>query len=306
MKFRPLRKITLAALVVGLGFASTAQAYWGLDVAPNNTSVGNSATVGDSGSATYTAKMTGFYVSNNASDGKVNGTWAAGALTQFAGNGQGMYTGTDTGTPYHALDNNLNTEAVLLTFSSTTVLSSIGLGYTESTAATPEIGCKNNTSGAITTTTTTCGAGTTSAGKTVDLSVFRWTGASAPTLAGVTASTMGTWELVGNYGDMITDTLNPYNSVNSAGKTSSWWLISAYNSGFTQSSGVENRGTLSNSDDYFKLFAVAGTKCTGTIGANGVCGGTTVKVPEPATLALTSVALLGVAGLRRRKAKLEV
>jgi hypothetical protein len=145
--------------------------------------------------------------------------------------------------------------------------------------------------------------------------VFRWVGnASGPTGANVltstNATTMGGWELVGNYGDMVQDTSNPYNLVNGAGKTSSWWLISAYNSGFAQTAAsgttiaTENRATLTNGDDFFKLYAVAGTKCTQAVDAKGVCGGTTLKLPEPASLALTSVALIGVAGLRRRKAKL--
>jgi hypothetical protein len=114
------------------------------------------------------------------------------------------------------------------------------------------------------------------------------------------------WELVGNYGDMVNDTSNPYNSVNGSGKTSSWWLISAYNSGFTQSAGAENRPALTDGDDYFKLFAVAGTTCATNL-VNGSCGGSGggSHVPEPATLALTSVALLGVAGLRRRRQQLD-
>ena len=88
-------------------------------------------------------------------------------------------------------------------------------------------------------------------------------------------------------------------------------MISAYNSGFKQNTtnssssiATENRATLTDGDDFFKLYAVAGTKCTSTVDAKGVCGGTTSKTPEPATLALTSVALIGVAGLRRRKAKI--
>lgn len=298
MKVLSIRMAALTALIAGLAWSGAAQAYWNLDTTPTNT-------IGDSGNAAYTVKMSGFYVANTLNGAnKLANNWSTAGLTQFAGNGQGMYTGTDNGSPYHALDNNQNTEAVLLSFSASTVLSSIGLGFTDSTAASPELACKNNTTSAMTY-GTTCGAGTTSQGKTVDVSLFRWTGTNIPTsLTSTNAGTMTGWELVGNYGDFIKDTSNPYNAVNSAGKTSSWWLITAYNSGFTQSASTVNRGSLSNGDDYFKLFAAAGTKCTGTVDANGVCGGTTVKVPEPATLALTGVALVGMAGLRRRKARL--
>ncbi|KQV49394.1 hypothetical protein ASC95_17490 [Pelomonas sp. Root1217] len=300
MKAQKSRWIALSALVAGLGLASSAQAYWGLDTTPTNT-------IGDSGNAAYTVKMSGFYASNDVNN-KVNGNWTSNALTQFAGNGQGMYTGTDNGSPYHALDNNQNTEAVLLSFSASTVLSSVGLGFTSNV----EISCKNTTTQAMTYQNGgTCGAGTTQVGTgLVDVSVFRWTGAAAPTLTGAAAGTMAGWELVGNYGDMVQDTSNPYNQVNTAGKTSSWWLISAYNSGFAQTAGgansiaTENRATLTNGDDFFKLYAVAGTKCTQAVDSKGVCGGTNLKLPEPASLALTSVALVGVAGLRRRKAKL--
>ena len=300
MKAQKSRWIALSALVAGLSLASSAQAYWGLDTPSSNT-------VGDSGNAAYTVQMAGFYAGNDANN-KVTGNWTTNALTQFAGNGQGMYSGTDNGSPYHALDNNQNTEAVLLSFSASTVLSSIGLGFTSNA----EISCKNNSTQAMTYQNGgSCGVGTTQvASGLVDVSVFRWTGASAPTLNGAAAGTMAGWELVGNYGDMIQDTTNPYNQVNGSGKTSSWWLITAYNSGFAQTANgtntiaTENRATLTNGDDFFKLYAVAGTKCTQAVDSKGVCGGNNLKLPEPASLALTSVALVGVAGLRRRKAKL--
>lgn len=297
MKFRSIRMTALTALVAGLAWSGAAQAYWNLDTAPTTT-------VGDTASAAYTVKMSGFYVGNATSAGKLTGNWTSGTLTQFSGNGQGMYSGSDNGSPYHALDNNQNTEGVLLSFSASTVLSSIGLGYT-ATTGTAEYGCVSGSAVVGTVIgSASCATGSKTSDVTVDMSVFRWTGSTAPTLAGTAAGTMGGWELVGNYGDMIKDTSNPYNLVNSQGKTSSWWLITAYNSGFSQSAGTENRGTLTNADDYFKLYAVAGSKCTQTVNSDGVCGGTNVKVPEPATLALTSVALLGVAGLRRRKAKM--
>ncbi len=283
MKTQSKNWLALASLVAGLGLSGSAHAVWTFDNA-NVGGIGNYAncslsstancdTTAESGAKinATTVSLSGFYAANTS--GVVTGKWTANALTTFAGNGQGMYTGGETGEPYHALDNNVNTEAVLLSFSDATALTSIGLGYTSN-------GTTQNVQ--------------------VDMSVFRWTGGAAPTLAGTAGALGGSWELVGNYGDMVTDTSNPYNLVNSTGKTSSWWLISAYNSGFTQSAGRETRGTLTNSNDYFKLFAVAGTVCSSNL-SGGQCNTTTTKVPEPATLALTSVALLGVVGLRRRK-----
>lgn len=313
MKTRRANWLALAALMAGVSLSGSAHAVWTFDNAAvsgignyTNCSLSSTPTCDTSGESgakvdNTTVSLSGFYAANNSTTGAVSGNWTANSLAYFAGNGQGMYSGGESGTPYHALDNNGNTEAVLLSFSSATVLTSIGLGFTDSTATSPELACKNNTTGVVTY-GTSCGTGTTSLGKTVDVSLFRWTGGAAPTLAGTAGALGGSWELVGNYGDMITDTSNPYNLVNSGAKTSSWWLISAYNSGFTQSAGATNRGTLNNSNDYFKLYAVAGTVCSTNL-TNGQCGGTTVKVPEPATLALTSVALLGVVGLRRRQSK---
>lgn len=317
MKTQRANWLAAIALLAGMGLSGSAHAVWTFDNA-GVSGVGNYTncslsstpscdTSGESGAKVNntTVSLSGYYATSMASNwiktqANTNGNGAAG-LAYFAGAGQGMYSGTDSGQPYHALDNNGNTEAVLLTFTDATVLTSIGLGFADSTSST-EIGCRNNTTGALTTTTGTCGTGTTSMGDTVDVSLFRWTGGQAPTLTNATGSLGGSWELVGNYGDMVKDTTNPYNLVNSTGKTSSWWLISAYNSGFTQSAGRENRGTLNNGNDYFKLYAVAGTVCTSNL-TNGQCGGSSSKIPEPATLALTSVALLGVAGLRRRKDK---
>lgn len=302
-----IKNIRWSLMAVGAAAAlmsTSAHAVWTF----NQTNVtGLTGSAGDP-----TLSLSGVYATNTS--GVVSGNWTSAPLVWYSGNGQGM-SSDGSNTPNHALDNTNNTEAVLLNFSASTVLSSIGLGYTSNGQ------CKNNFTGAITTLANdaSCPSGTTllqNGSTQVDLSVFRWTGAGTPTgsptpLVGQASTTMAGWELVGNYGDMITDTSNPYNTVNASGKSSSWWLISAYNSGFAQTSNsstsiaTQNRGVLDNGGDYFKLYAVAGTKCTSTVDNKGVCGGTsTGKLPEPATLALTSVALVGVAGLRRRKARL--
>ncbi|WP_457424579.1 PEP-CTERM sorting domain-containing protein [Roseateles sp. P5_E7] len=297
MKIRNIRWSLMALGACAALLSTSAHAVWTFDQANVTGLAGTNA--GDPA-----VSLSGVYAANTS--GVVGGNWSAGALTWYSGNGQGMSTGTDGPQPTHALDNAGNTEAVLLNFgSSSVVLSSIGLGYTAKGN-----GCVTSAGAAA---TAECAAGTTLSYTTnvqVDVALFRWTGAAGTTptgnptaLIGQGAAAMAGWELVGTYGDMVTDTNPAYNLVNSGQKTSSWWMISAYNTGFSSAAG-ETRGSLDNGNDYFKLYAVAGAKCTSSINAQGVCGGTTSKTPEPATLALTSVALLGVAGLRRRKAKI--
>lgn len=286
MKKLGSRHAALIALVAGSAFATSAQAVWTFD----QSNVTNLSEVSPDLNTTSDPKLslTGVYATNGTGNvGFASGaTWTAGSLTWFSSNGQGMYSGTDSSSPYHAIDNNGNTEAVLLKFDTSVVLSGIGLGYATNTAGT---------------------------NGPVDISLFRWKGSGAPTgsptpLVGQGAAAMTGWELVGNYGDMVVDTGYQYNTVNTGttngtgaagagGLGSSWWLISAYNSGYTGA--LETRSSLDQGNDFFKLYAVAGTKCTST--AAGVCGpGGGSGVPEPASLALVAVGLAGAFGMRRR------
>ena len=250
----------LAVLVAGMGLASSAHADWTFNSA---------STASNSSSAPDVTSVSGAYVVNNASNGLNSGAaWVVNASSALASYpGLGMCSDGCTA-PNHAIDNLGNTEAVLLGFSGSVTLSSIGLSYATDAAG---------TSGPV------------------DLSLFRYVGTGAPTINGTVATTMTGWELVGNYGDMVQDTTNPYNLVNSSGKGSSWWLISAYNSGFTGAQ--ESRGSLDNGNDYFKISALAGYACT-TAGPN--CNTTTTQVAEPGSLALAGLALFGAYAVRRR------
>lgn len=272
MKKPSSRWIALAAFFAALGMVSSAHAVWTFNQAGVTNLTG-------SASGDPMLSLTGVYAGNNTLTGVVGGNWSSGTLVWYSGKGQGM-SSDGTTVPNDALDNVGNTEAVVLNFGSSVVLTGIGLGYTSN--------------GVLDTKGDLIKDGNTE----VDLSVFRWTGVVGPTPAGSPpqvgqdAATMAGWELVGNYGDMTKDTSNPYNLVNATGKGSSWWLISAYNTGFSQTA-VETRGTLDTGGDYFKLYAVAGSKCT-----TGDCGG---KTPEPGSMALVLTGLIGAVGVQRRR-----
>ena len=88
------------------------------------------------------------------------------------------------------------------------------------------------------------------------------------------------WKLVGNYADVAPNTARP---VNPNSLSSSYWLIGAFNNAF---------GTGPNLDignDYVRLLSVTTTPA----GPNGV--------PEPSSVVLAAIALLGLSAVRRRR-----
>jgi PEP-CTERM motif len=180
-------------------------------------------------------------------------TFATAALAAYTGGFGVTTTGEVTTSPEHALDNVGGTEALLLSFSSSVILRQLTVGWVSSDS---------------------------------DLSVLRYTGTAAPVIAGKTfAQLLGAgWSAVGNYMNTVGSTLPATANINASGFSSSWWLISAFNSSY----GGTNSGTVDATPDYVKLLSVAGDKVIG-------------NVPEPASLALVAAALMAALMANRRR-----
>jgi len=280
MKKRITRSIAALGLIAGLTLAVTAQAsptytYTATSTTSTGAAVFTSSPSGDPVSVT---SATGAYVNGSSATSKwtvnsvVGASTGSSALVLYTPGGglnYGLGMSSDgNAAPNHALDNNGNVEGVLLNFSASVALTNINLGYVSN-------GSASNTPNAI-----------------VGVSLFRWTGSNPPpSLNGETATTagMGSWQLVGNYADGYGG-----NASDAIGESSSWWLVSAYDANFgtaqeTNSTAATLAGTVS--DSYFKLFSVSASAAT------------TSKTPEPGSMALAGIALVGAAWTRRRSRK---
>ncbi|MFT3847302.1 MAG: PEP-CTERM sorting domain-containing protein [Propionivibrio sp.] len=122
-----------------------------------------------------------------------------------------------------------------------------------------------------------------------DVTVMAYNGSGAPTLVGKKYSDLVSlgWVSIGNYSDLGTTT----KAINSGGVFSSYWLIGAYNPLANPGGG----SVTGNSYDYVKLASVTGC-ISGTIGCNPLEN----DAPEPGSMALFGLGLLGLVFQRKR------
>ncbi|MEY3253171.1 MAG: hypothetical protein RL227_2144 [Pseudomonadota bacterium] len=268
------RPLIAAAAIAGLalpGFAFAQALTWNFAdrSAPGGACTGTYASNGNtincqtSPSGTTTTLQARAYSSTGTS-GRFETASVNDQSTSGFGSGNRVEGYAVTAAPGHAFDNDgTGADALLLDFEGVSrVLSSVTLGWS---------------------------------GADADFQVLRWTGAANATITTVQATLVGKtaaetvavaggWELVSSVAGAswisnptLSDQTYGLSAVNAQATSSSYWLISAYNSGFG--------GTgVGASNDTFTIVGV------------------TTRVSAPGTLALAGLGLLGAAFLRRRNA----
>jgi hypothetical protein len=281
-RFLGIAAVALCSVAVSPAWAQSTWTYSTFTEATNVGAVGNTFTSTQSSTKlTVTAYSTGsggtFAAANVGNYGTGSG-FGVRSATEIAAATGGLVTNVTS--PNHSMDNWNGTDLLALNFTNTAgtaqasvILTSLATGW-------------HNTA----TNSFNCGSTTVACGTDSDISLLRWSGAAAPTaIAGKSIANLlsAGWVLVNNYADMVDDANRATGlTASSTASASSWWLISAYNSSWG-STGAN--AALSDGNDFVKVLA--------SVSAVPVVRD---SVPEPGSLALVAVALIGITSTRRR------
>ncbi len=277
------RIIATGALLLSTGVASAATDYF-------FTTGGNSTTSLTIGGVTalqrnYTGvSVTGWAATRN-STGDANAEFNLTNVVSFGGSGIGVQQSGESSTDgQHAIDNVGTNEFVLLSFASPIALTDLQIGWPSATDPKDT----DFTILAYTGAGNTAGSPTQDGFQLVDMNKLNSDPADVGPAGGSYGLTKAGWELIGNPNDVPT---NAFASIGNSGfKSSSFWLV-----------GTRNKFLATGSDgyaDFGKLVAVKGC----TAGTPGCGGGGTPGVPEPSSLALLGIGLLGTMKRWRKKA----
>lgn len=266
VSFTSITRLFLGAALVAMGSNTFAASTWDLGACSTlaATTAYSTPTTGCTGGASAGGNTVHGYAWAT-SGSSAGSTFATAALeTSGAGNGFRVRAASEigAGSPEHAMDNSGARELIAFHFDTAVALDTIMLGWTQSDA---------------------------------DITVMAYQGAGAPsafiggkTTSNLTAGGAGAgWALIENSGDVDGGSgyggngTNITRTVNAGNVTSSWWLISAYNSNY-------GGGTLDSLSDYVKILSISSKDVS--------------LVSEPSSLILLSAALLGLVTVRRRRA----